>query len=427
MSKKSTLLKRDAVIAIAAGILGFIADYLLNLVLSRMLGTHEFGDFRVARAFAVFCGALVLLGGDRAAPRMLAEPLDRREFGVVWEYLRFYGLLGLLISVVIIAVVWLIGYIYHGGTWDPMDHHAVAIMALAIPFMAAGALAGRTLQSVGRTFLAAMPWRVGAPVLLLVALVLVRFVMEQVGLYEVLWLAILTIVVITLAQWAMVRRHALKVIKFASEVRTPRAWLGISVPMMGVFLVTIGLAQSDLYFLEWLGAEGEVGHYAAALTSAHFIPLIQTSIIALFAPLVARDINSGSVQTNTAFLQGQRVMAVALVPVILGFALGAVPVMSLFGSTYPDAAPALRLLAIGNGTWAMAALSALWLQYRGRGLAVMRITVITLLGDSVLNVLLIPEFGTIGAAASSAATSTAAAAAIAWIARRPSREKDGQV
>ncbi|MCB0111991.1 MAG: polysaccharide biosynthesis C-terminal domain-containing protein, partial [Caldilineaceae bacterium] len=124
-------------------------------------------------------------------------------------------------------------------------------------------------------------------------------------------------------------------------------------------------------------------------------------------------------QENTALWQGQRTMMLALAPVVLGLVLGAGPIIGLFGADYQDAALVLRLLAIGNGVWAISALSALWLQYCDRGMTVMRITVFTLLIDSLLNALLIPKFGMLGAAASTAATSICAAIAIVWLARRP--------
>lgn len=413
-------LKRDATIAISAGILGFLVDYALNLLLSHLLNAHEFGDYRFALAFSFFCATVVVLGGDRAAPRMLAAPLDQAKYGIAWEYLRFYGVLGLLLSGIIIVSVWSGNYFYH-GIRDPEDHHAVGIMVLAIPFMAAGALASRTLQTAGRTFLAAMPWRVGAPVLLLAALMATQFLTNRTTLYEVLWLSCLAIVVVTLAQGVMVKRHALKVVTFAPESREPRQWLGLSVPIMGAFLVNMGLGQSDLFFLEWLGTERAVGHYAAAITSAHFVILIQTSIIAIFAPLVARDLQSSSVQASAALLQGQKIMVMALGPIIIGLILAAVPVMRLFGTDYPEVAPALRLLIVANGVWALAALSALWLEYRGHGKTVVLITALTLLVDSILNASLIPTFGPLGAAASSAVTSIGAAAVTVWLALRIQR------
>ena len=408
--------RRDVVIAIGAGVLGFVADYGKNVVLSRVLETHEFGDYRVGRAFAVFCGALVLLGGDRAAPRVLTKPLTEARFGVVWEYLRFYGGIGLGVSALIIAGVLAGGYLRH-GTWDPAAHHAVSILALTIPFMAVGALSGRTLQSVGRTFYAATPWRVGAPALLLGVLLADRALTGDVALTEALWLSVLTVVFVAVVHGALARHHALGAVASAPEARAPKTWLTLSVPMMGVFLVTKGLGDSDLYFLEWLGDEAAVGHYAAAITSAHVLLLVQTSVVALYAPLLGRDTRSDG-QAGLVLREGGRIMAVVQVPVVIGLALAAPLVLGLFGPTYPDAAPVLRWIALGNGAWALAALPALWLQYEGRGAAVVGVALATLAVDSLLNLLLIPRFGPVGAAASSAATSIAAAVAIGWIARR---------
>jgi O-antigen/teichoic acid export membrane protein len=64
----------------------------------------------------------------------------------------------------------------------------------------------------------------------------------------------------------------------------------------------------------------------------------------------------------------------------------------------------LQLLVAGNFAWAVAALSALWLQYRGRAKVVLVVSVAALVVDSALNLLLIPRFGMVGAAAGTGAT-----------------------
>jgi O-antigen/teichoic acid export membrane protein len=72
----------------------------------------------------------------------------------------------------------------------------------------------------------------------------------------------------------------------------------------------------------------------------------------------------------------------------------------------------LVLLLAGNVAWAAAALSSLWLQYRGRAGVVLAISIASLVADSALNLLLIPRYGMTGAAASTAATLSAAALAV---------------
>jgi O-antigen/teichoic acid export membrane protein len=81
----------------------------------------------------------------------------------------------------------------------------------------------------------------------------------------------------------------------------------------------------------------------------------------------------------------------------------------------------LVLLLAGNVAWAAAALSSLWLQYRGRAGVVLAISIATLIADSILNLLLIPRYGMTGAAAGTAATLSVAALAVVVAGRAPAR------
>lgn len=406
--------QRHAAIAVIAALAGFAVDYAVNLLLSKHLAAEAFGDYRVARAFAVFCGALVLLGGDRAAPRVLSHALDHSDFSAAWGYLRFFGWIGVLLSALIIGFTWLGGTL-HTGHASPVKHHAVSILSLTIPIMAIGALASRVLQTSGRHAIATVPWRIGAPISMIVGILLVDAVLDGVTLNSALVVSCVTVVLITAGQVGIVRARILHKPRASSESAEPGNWLRLSVPMMGAFLVTIGLAQSDLYFLEWLGDEAEVGHYAAAITTAHFVPMIQIAVLGVYAPLLSRAAHAGG--GEALFLQATRVMALIIAPIALFIAACSEFALQLFGSEYGNAAPWLSLLVLGNGTWAIAAVSTLRLQYAGQGMSVVWITSATLLVDSVLNALLIPSFGPLGAAASSAATSAGAAAALWWRSR----------
>jgi O-antigen/teichoic acid export membrane protein len=88
------------------------------------------------------------------------------------------------------------------------------------------------------------------------------------------------------------------------------------------------------------------------------------------------------------------------------------PVLALFGAQYRVGHGVLQLLVVGNLGWALAALSALWLQYRGRAKVVLVVSVAALVVDSALNLLLIPRFGMVGAAAGTAATLLGGAVAV---------------
>lgn len=400
--------------AVAAG--GFLADYLLNLGLTRSLGAHEYGDYKVAYAFAHFFGLAVLLGGDRAAPMVLAPSIERGERRAVWEYLRFYLRNGALLALGVAAVVWTLSAL-HAGSADPADHHPLAWVVVVLPLSAAGAMFSRTLQSAKRPAQAALPWRIGLPAIQLALLGLIVLVQGTLGLVEAVLVGVAATAAIAAGQWLQLRRLGLVEMARAPEPGRERAWLQASLPMMGSFLVALALSQSDVYFLELLGDETSVGHYAAAATAAHLVIVIQTSVVGLIAPIARPAIERGAAESRATYRRGQTVMLAAILPVGLALAATADPVLALFGPGYRDARAVLVLLAAGHVAWAAAALSTLWLQYRGRAGLVLTIAIATLAADSILNLLLIPRYGMTGAAAGTAVTLSAAALAVVVMGR----------
>jgi O-antigen/teichoic acid export membrane protein len=194
VSTNATYLRRGALTLGAVTVGGYLADYGFNLALTRFLTPHEYGDFRVAFAFAFFFGLAVLLGGDRAAPMVLAPCLERGETRKVWEYLRFYLVNACALSLALAAVVWTASYL-HVGSSDPQDHHPFAWVVVAVPIFAAGAMVSRTLQAARRPSLAALPWRIGLPLLEIALFALVIATHGQLGVEEAVAIAVAAVAV----------------------------------------------------------------------------------------------------------------------------------------------------------------------------------------------------------------------------------------
>ncbi|MCB1036140.1 MAG: oligosaccharide flippase family protein [Acidobacteria bacterium] len=427
MEDNVSYLRRGALSLGAVMLGGYAADYAFNLGLTRFLTPHGYGDFKVAYAFAYFTGMAVLLGGDRAAPRVLAPCLDQGEGKRVWEYLRFYLGVALGLGLALATVTWTLSYLHVGST-DPQHHHPLAWVVVAVPLNAAAAMISRTLQSARRPAEAAIPWRIGLPVLQLALFGLVVAVQGSLGVVEAVVIGIVASASITMGQWLRVRRLGLVQVEREPAFREARQWLGASLPMMGSFLVALALNQSDLYFMEILGDEAEVGHYAAAATTAHLLVLVQTTIVGLVAPLAGPAVEGGKEASRSAFRQALRLMASLLFPVAGILWLAAGPILGVYGEAYRGATRVLELLVLGTLAWALAALSSLWLQYQGRGSVVLTISLASLIVDSGLNLLLIPRYGMAGAAAGTAATMTAAAVAIVLAHRfGPSRADSSSV
>lgn len=420
MHSTTAYLRRGIVTVLGIALTGYLANYLFNLGLARYMTAEAYGDFKVAYSFALFCGLAVLLGGDRAAPMVLAPCVEQGEPRKVWEYVRFYVGIALVLGSLIALVTWTVSYL-HVGSAHPGHHHPLAWVVIAIPINAAGAMISRTLQSARRPGQAALPWRIGLPLLQLAAFAVVVAVHGTLGLVEAVLIGVAATSVIALGQWLWVRRLGL--IELARDVgfQQPRLWLGASLPMMGSFVVALTLNQSDLYFLEILGDEAQVGHYAAAETIADLLMLVQTAVVGLVAPIARPAIERGAAESRGAFRQAQTLMMSILIPLALVLATVAVPVLGMFGTQYRAAHAVLLMLIVGKFAWAAAALSSLWLQYQGRASAVLAISIGALVVDSILNLILIPRYGMAGAAAGTAVTLFAAAVAAMWVLWREGR------
>lgn len=199
-------------------------------------------------SFASLFGVVILLGGDRAAPQVLASVFERRELAAAWEHLRFYMLLALGLAAGVMLATWSISY-SHTGHADPLGHHPLAWAVLSIPINAAGALASRALQSakyysresaVAPRSAAAQP----RPDRGLLRCQRIAQGSPRVG-----------------ARDHHHPRHHRVAMETAAPARNadlgarshqgrPATVAAPSLPMMGVFIVTLALNQSDLYFLE---------------------------------------------------------------------------------------------------------------------------------------------------------------------------------
>ncbi|AZZ98225.1 hypothetical protein ELR70_14535 [Pseudoalteromonas sp. R3] len=400
--QQDNYLKHGALTLCVSVIVGFIVDYAFNLSLSRNLSAHEYGDYKVAYAYATICGVMVLLGGDRVAPKFLAKPLADNATSQVGGFVLFFCKIAVSLSLIVFVFTYLTGY-WHIGSWSLEEHHALLWISAAIPLIAIGAILSRVLQSAKMLVYANLPWRIGLPLGKTIAVIALAALLEQVHLWQVIAAGIGLLLIITSLQLAILRKKNLLSFTSLTPVNDGTKLLMTSVPMMLAMLVTIAISQLDLYMLELLALEHEVGHYAGAVTTAHMLPVAQVSIIALFVPLLGQALDKGEEHAEHVLWQAQRVMVVVVVLLSIALMASGSHLLKLFGEDFFTAKEALRYLILGSCFWAVTAFISTWLQYTGKGKYVVVIGLLTLFTDAILNWLLIPSHGITGAAISTCA------------------------
>ena len=411
--------RRGTAIMLLSVFAGFAADYGFNLTLSHVLEAHEYGDYKVAYAFAAVGSVAVLLGGDRIAPRVLSAPIARGDFRTVFPFFRFYFFIALALSFLLSIVTVTANYLQNGAV---THFHPVAFMTFVIPLIAGGALISRLLQSAKKVPLANLPWRIVLPIIKMLFVLLLVSVVTKVAIWQVIVAGAVAALIIIFWQWTHIQKHGLL---GDGEGRVPlekKQTLRLSIPMMAVMLVTIAHNHLDLFMMEFLGDEKEVGYFAAAMTTAHLLPVAQTAVAALFLPLVVPAMQRGSTEAEALFSRAQKVITAVTALLWLLLMLTGPWLLSLFGPGFERGEETLVILGTAYGLWALAAFASTWLQYADRGRMVLLASAGALMLNAACNLWLIPRYGMEGAAASTLIAMTVTATALVAMRHRYAKQ-----
>jgi len=208
----------------------------------------------VAYAFGALAGVLVLLGGDGVAPRVLSGLLSQGDNRPVWSFLKFYLLIGTLLSRLVIPVT-TTASVLDIRSLEIDQRHPLVLMSFVIPFIDIGALLSPILQSAKLIAISNLPWRIALPLLKTGMVLMLTVTVIRVELWQLIATGAIAACIIIAWQWHHIRKRDLLCFEGAPDMLEKRQLLRLSVPMMLVMLITLGLNHSDLFTLEVLGDE----------------------------------------------------------------------------------------------------------------------------------------------------------------------------
>ncbi len=271
--ERENYLRRGLWILIATTSVGYLLELFFNMRLSTILAAHEYGDFKVAEAFIHIGLITVILGGAKAAMRFLPLWMAEQTPAGVWEYTRFYLQIIAGLSLLVIALVALLSY-WRSGPLG-LHHHPLLFAVLVVPFAAASSLLGKVLQAGRHLAYSYIPYWVGYPLLCIGFTWVLVIAAGDTTAVEVIFVALLSTILVLLYQVVQISRLGLMPIRRDRKLSVPGSWLRVSMPMMLVIFLQVMIAQSDIYLLELLGSDVEVGMFAAAATTAKVLFVIQ--------------------------------------------------------------------------------------------------------------------------------------------------------
>ncbi len=412
---------RGVVATLAMRFAGAGLGFFSHVAFARLLGREDYGLFAGLWAWVVLLGMLAPLGLATANTRLAAQYLERNRLPRLRGLFSFAVITPLLSGVALgasfAALELALSGRMEGDTWR--GALPVVLAAACVPLFALGESLRGLARGHGLTALAYAPAFLWRP-LLMVLLALVAW--AALGWLDVSLLLMASLLAITLTvatQLHLLRKRMAQATATTRRgVRHARAWLAISSPLLLVDGYFILAANMDVIVLRHFAPAEDVGAYYAAARIAALVNFFPLMIGAQAAPRLARLWTRGEMTALTvlgrkyALLAAGGTAAAFLALLALGdFAL------SLFGPGFTVARPAMLLLAGGIVLQALAGPVRYLLAMAGQERAMAAVMVGAAVLNIGLNLLLVPPYGMMGAAAATVASGlifTLALAAVAW-------------
>jgi O-antigen/teichoic acid export membrane protein len=382
------------------GIASKLLSLLSAIVLGRSLGSEGYGYYAFALAVVAFIAIPAQLGLPQLILREVAAHHARSE----WALLR--GLRQR--SVEISTVATLVGGVLGGGAVflladriAALDPVAFGIALLLLPLQVGLAITGTILVGLRRMVRGTWPANLLQPALFCVLLVVLVSGMTPARAVALNLICTATGFAVTL--WLLRRYWPREATQITPEFRT-REWIGSLLPFTLLAGIALFSQKMDVLLLGWMTSASDVGIYNVALQGALLVSFPLTISHAVLAPNVARLHAQGDL------VRLQRLVTLSTLAIALAAAAGAAVLLltgewllaNLFGKAFAGGYTALLILTIGQLFSACAGAIGLFLTMTGHEKDTLRAVGLSAVLNLVLNLVLIPPYGIVGAAIATA-------------------------
>jgi O-antigen/teichoic acid export membrane protein len=367
--------------------LQFALAFFVGAYVARFLGPDQYGLLGYAQGIFSMAAVVTSLGIDDIVIRQLVIDRTKR-----YEYLSAAALLRLTVGLVFVVLA----AIYCAAS-SPSDSspHLILIMTLALPFSAIGVLA-LDLQAIVASKQAAIARGSQSVICSLLRLMSAFFNFPLVA------FAWINTLVAPLSGTILVARHrqAAPAVKFKVPQLSTLAYLSRQGwPLLLSSVSIILYMRMDQILLKFMCGDHETGIYLAAVRLTELWSFIPVVICSSIYPSIikARETNSVKYARRMQLLyDGLYCLSLASAVFITLFATSIVK--TLFGSAYLDSIPVLQVHIWSTIAVFFGVASGQWLLAEGLQLISLIRTALGLLVNLILNLVLIPSYGALGAA-----------------------------
>jgi O-antigen/teichoic acid export membrane protein len=394
---------RNSLFAIFILFLAFIANLAVSILLSNLLGSQAFGDYKIAINILQFFSTLALVGGNSSVYKFLPEYVQQHA----WPKARGFIDSHIKLSMKISAALFILAALFFAYLSLSSEQHIVAhrfyhpaiIMLIFILPWAILMLSSSIIRSLGNNEFGLLPFFI-VPSLVFMMIYLVSLWVLHIQLEHALFLFGIAIFVVMIFECWIAYRLLPKQILAQSKVPTDKAWWDVSSKLFVANIAFVGMELVELIALKLLMPDSTyVGIYSAILVIASLIFLIRQALNLVISPLISPLIAQVKLKKLEKIINKANVLMLIFTTSIgLVLAYYASEILLLFGSEYIDADLPLYIVLFATALGSSCSLSVELLMFSNHHVDVLKINLSALIVTTILCFVLIPIYGLIGAA-----------------------------
>jgi O-antigen/teichoic acid export membrane protein len=384
---------------------GLIFRYGFHVLAARGLGPGLFGTFFLGLSIYQILEMLAQFGLPSGVVRYVAIFYGQGDIPRIKGTIRSALRIVWMTSVLLAAAVFLLAQPLAGGVFQN-PAAAVVLIALAalLPFSSTTAVFVHAAQGFHRMRDRVIVTEILEPagrVFLVVLLLLFGLRLEG-----VLAAYALPVILGSFIAWRLIRKRfsPLSDRSILPVMETTRL-LSFSWPLLFLQFIGVLLLWTDTLMLGIFRTAAEVGVYGAVQRTTVLGTIVLSAFNTVFAPLISRLHDQARLAELRSLFQtiAKWVFTFSL-PLYVGLFLLRKPILGLFGPEFVAGAPALAVLAAGYLVHSGTGSTGVLISMSGKpAINLMNMSVFFVL-NIVLNLILIPKYGLLGAAAATGAT-----------------------
>jgi O-antigen/teichoic acid export membrane protein len=388
-------------------------NFLTNVLIVRYFAEQKevYGAFTYALSIVALIQSFATFGLDRAVTRFLSIYHEREEYGKLFGtlWMIFSTLIGLSTAIILFLYVFQQQILTWGWITQAEALPLVLLLVFLAPVQAFDQLCEGMFAVFSSTKAIFFRKYLLAPSLRLSVVGLLIWFQSDIYFLAGGYLAI-SVLGVMLYLWMLIRLlQDIKLFEhFSFETFTVpwREVLAFTVPMLSSDLVYVLMNTTDAIMLERFSGLEQIAAFRSVSAAAGMNMVVMSSFQLLFTPVAARMFARHDHQgINHLYWQTAIWIAVASFPLFsLSFVMADQLVVTLYTESYASSGVILALLSLGTYFSAMLGFNGLTLKVYGDVYVLVIINLCAAVLNVVLNLLLIPQFGAVGAAIGSCST-----------------------